>query len=374
MNELALIENTYRAAKNRIENLPELLKALNSWYLAYPENNFLHPCVIEEKTALVCQRNLSQIAADAYGELAKIAEQYGIYLKEDKRTRDSGHDFINRRKNLSIVLTFCLGLVASSRLVTAGELNHAGPVATVTANLSQPANPLQEAINAVHLGDKTIVLQPVRLPTAGEVIEAYAKNKPAMKADDQAETKIRDFLLAAYKPAAGDPAFVAEDFAAMAHYFAEYPQAIELLNELQQKKVTLKYKPNNWQTQAWGNQYTVDSVTIFFDTRVAAQLLNQADCQANPACDVSPADALLHELLHAKLMLIDTQHFIESGGMQLSRYPYEHEHEVIANENRLYDEMNQQDGLSRPIRHQHSGKLYHVNCSACMPAELIAAN
>ena len=136
----------------------------------------------------------------------------------------------------------------------------------------------------------------------------------------------------------------------------------------------LKYKADNWQAQAWGSQYTVDSVTVSFDTRVAAQLLNQADCRANPACDISPADALLHELLHAKLMLVDSRRFIENGGMQQSLYNFQHEREVIADENQLYHAMNMQDGRSRPIRKEHAGRLYHVKCAACGPTELVSAN
>ena len=67
-----------------------------------------------------------------------------------------------------------------------------------------------------------------------------------------------------------------------------------MLGDLQQKKLVLKYKANNWQAQAWGTQLAIDSVTIFFDTRVGAQLLYLDNCQANPACNISPADALLH--------------------------------------------------------------------------------
>ncbi|TAK65334.1 hypothetical protein [Methylobacter sp.] len=372
-NEILTIEQTYRGASNRIDNIPNLVKALNRWYLAYPGQNYLHPCVIDGKAALVCQRGLSNNSGQAFVELQAIADQYRIYLKEDIRTQESSHNFNNRRKNIGLVLTFCLGLMASSRLVTAAELQQPA-ASSVTVQLAMPINSMQAKVEVGHDGEEVISLRRTRLPTAEQVLESYAKQKPSIKIDGQAQEKIKNFLSAAYQPEPGDPANIGSDIADIAQYYAQYPQVIDLLEELQGKKLVLKYKANNWQAQAWGNEFSVDSVVISFDTRVGAQLLNQADCHANPACNISPADALLHELLHAKLMLIDSQHFIDSGGMKQTLYPFEHEREVIASENQLYHEMNQQDGLSRPLRHRHSGELFQVKCAACLPTETLAAN
>jgi hypothetical protein len=367
MDQILMIEQTYRSAFSRIDNIPELLKALNHWYQAYAGYNDLHPCVIDGRAALVCQRDLSKTAAQAFAELRAIADRYQIYLKEDSRTQDNGHALHNRRGNIGLVLSFCLGLMASSRLVTADELQ--GPVeGSATTQVAMRVD-----IQAGHDGEKVISLRHARPPTAAEVLKAYDRKKSSMKVDEQAEADIKRFLLAAYQPESGDPAHIGSDMGDMARYYAHYPEVIALLEELRGKKLVLKYKADNWQAQAWGNAFAVDSVVIYFDTRVGAQLLSHADCQANPACNISPADALLHELLHAKLMLIDSRHFIDIGGMQQSLYPFEHEREVMAGENRLYQEMNHQDGLSRPLRHRHSGELFHVNCAACQPGEILAA-
>lgn len=374
MNEILTIEQTYREALNRIDNIPDLVKALNRWYLAYPEQNYLHPCVIDGRAALVCQRGLSSNSSQAFAELRVITDQYRIYLKEDTRTQEIGHNFNNRRKNIGLVLTFCLGLMASSRMVTAAELQQPAATGSVTVQLALPINPMQAKVEVGHDGEEVISLRRTRLPTAEQVLESYAKQKPSIKIDSQAQEKIKNFLSSAYQQEPGDPANIGSDIAEIAQYYAQYPQVIDLLEELRGKKLVLKYKANNWQAQAWGNEFSVDSVIISFDTRVGAQLLNQADCHANPACNISPADALLHELLHAKLMLIDSQHFIDSGGMKQTLYPFEHEREVIASENQLYHEMNQQDGLSRPLRHRHSGELFQVKCAACLPTETLAAN
>jgi hypothetical protein len=60
--------------------------------------------------------------------------------------------------------------------------------------------------------------------------------------------------------------------------------------------------------------------------------------------------------------------------MQQSLYPFEHEREVINQENQLYVQMNQEDGLFRPIRHQHIGVLVNVGCALCLPKEMLAHN
>jgi hypothetical protein len=374
MNEILMIERVYRQAENGIENLSGLSAALKHWYQVYPEHNFLHPCVIEGKAALVCQRGLSLLESGAYAELAEIAASYGIFLKEDNRAADVGREFSNRRKNIGLVLSFCVGLLASSRIVTAAELLNPMTTGMASVQLASPGDAMQASIAAAQNGDKVIRLRQAKLPSAQEVIAAYAEKQSALKVNQQAEISIKNLLKLAYQPEAADPAYIVNDLAEIADYYAKYPQVIQLLAELQTHKLVLKYKAGNWQAQAWGNQYAVDSVTITFDTRVAAQLLNQADCQANPACDISPADALLHELLHAKLMLVESRHFIESGGMQPTLYNYEHEREVIANENQLYYQMNLQDGRSRPLRKEHAGRLFHVNCAACAPTELVSAN
>ncbi|MCX7101917.1 MAG: hypothetical protein NTX38_10640 [Methylobacter sp.] len=368
MDEILTINQTYYGLNNPIGNVFELVRALNLWYKKYPEHNFLHPCVIDGKAALVCQRNLSQIDEQAHLELEAIADQFQLFLKQDCRTPGTDHEYAHCRRNIALVLTFCVVMVASSRRVSAGDFQKPAGVGSVSAQLS-----MQTKTEPVTVGENVISLRNTRLPTAEQVMASYAKQKPLMKTDAQAEVKIRNFLISAYQPEAADPTNINADIVEIAKYYAQYPEVINLLNELNQQKVVLKYKANNWQAQAWGNQHAVDSVTITFDTRVGAQLLNNQDCQANPACDISPADALLHELLHAKLMLLESQHFIDEGNMEPNLYPFEHEREVLLKENQLYAEMNQDDGLSRPLRTRHTGELFHVNCTACTPNEMIAS-
>jgi hypothetical protein len=374
MSEISTLKQVYQAAVQPVENIPELVRALSDWYFSYSKNNYLHPCVIDGKPTLVYQGNLLNVFPQAFYELRDIADTFQIFLKEDSRSFDTGHTDFNRRKNARLVLVFCLNLIAASRWVVADEQQSQPPVNIVNSHPAIPIHTIEATVSVFSNGSKVISLQHAKLPTAKQIIEAYSQKKLTLQVDEQAEISIRNFLVSAYMPKAGDPDYVVSDLAKIAHYFASYPQVVELISELQQKKLMLKYLKDNWQTQAWGTQFQVINATIFFDTRIAARLVEQAECSNTPACDISPADALLHELLHAKLMLVDSQHFIDIGGMQQSLYPYEHEREVIANENQLYYDMNSQDGLSRPIRIHHEGTLYHVKCSACMPEELIATN
>ncbi|OAI01137.1 hypothetical protein [Methylomonas methanica] len=375
MNGLSTLEQAFGGAASRIEGIDRLAGDLNRWYLQQPlECNFLHPCLIGGKPALVCQAGLSRDAEAAFAELAAIARRYGVYLKEDSRQRDDSSILHNRRREVSLVLSFCIGMMGSSRMVTANDLQPVNAVQSVASQLAEPANTMQVKLSVDKDGASTIRLRLRKPPSAAEVMAAYSQKQATLSRDPLAKTEIFNFLSDIYQAESADPANIGADLALMADYFSHYPQAVNLLSELRGQKLILKYKQNTWQTQAFGNQFGVDSVTIYFDTRLGAQLLNDPGCDSTPACSISPADALLHELLHAKLMLLDSQHFIDGGGMAQNLYPFEHEREVINHENRLYQDMNQLDGRARPLRHRHSGELLQVSCPACNPIKQVASS
>jgi hypothetical protein len=355
-------------------DISSLAKALQVWYLDYPAHHFLHPCVIDGKPALVCRAGLSREDNQAFAELQAIALHYGIYLKEDSRQRDDASLINNRRRSVGLVLSFCLSMLATSRVVTAQDLQSVGKVSSIASQLADQTHGMQANLSIDSNGTKVIRIRQSQAPSAAEVLAAYSQKQATLTSDKIQIDKIAGFLSAAYQAEPGDPAHIADDLATIADYYAHYPQVIDLLSELSGHKLVLKYRRNTWLAQAWGSQFTVDSVTIYFDTRLGAQLLNDPGCDSSPACSISPADALLHELLHAKLMLLDSQHFIDGGGMAQTLYPFEHEREVINHENRLYQDMNQLDGRARPLRHRHSGELLQVSCPACNPTKQVASS
>jgi hypothetical protein len=124
MNEIAIIESVYSEATHPVAELEKLTIDLHKWYLLFPNNNYLQPCVIDGKAALVCQKQLSTLAAEAYQALTAICQAYGIYLKEDAREKSLYPDSVHCRRRVAVVLTFCMGLMMASELVNANEKAH----------------------------------------------------------------------------------------------------------------------------------------------------------------------------------------------------------------------------------------------------------
>ena len=172
-----------------------------------------------------------------------------------------------------------------------------------------------------------------------------------------------------YTPASNDPDYIDRDLDEMARYFSRYPQAVELLTALKGQSWQLAYASNTFETKVRGSQIQVKSVKVYFDSRAAALLRSHRACAAaekRGACVASPADALLHELLHAKSALLESRQFIEQGGMNSVMYPFAHENDVIKRENALYKSMTAIDGSYRPNRHSHSGRVVASACVTCV--------
>ena len=346
-------------------NIPELVNDLSDWFYRYPQYHFLHPCIINGKAALVCHAQLSQLSPLAFTALEEITEKHVIFLKQDSRTAEQQHG-LNRRTNAAVVLGFCLGMI-STPVLSRDRVNESLVAKNqVTAELVSTHNHLSAQVKQTN-GQLVISLRHAKPPSAEQVLNAYKEKKQLQTIDANSLVKISTFLKKAYQHQQGDPVSIRVDLQKMAKYYAQYPRVVELISELSEKNVLLKYKKSHWQAQALGTQYAVEQVTVMFDTRVGAQLWMHPDCKANPACNITPADALLHELLHAKLMIVDSDEFIHNGGMKPTLYLFDHEKQVIVEENALYSEMSQQDGLARPIRRKHSGDLLYASCALCLP-------
>jgi len=119
MNELDIIEGIYRDATQPVARLDNLAIDLQHWYLAFPSNNYLQPCLIDGKASLVCQKQLSKLAPQAYQAIKAICLIYDIYLKEDARSPNENPNIVHCRRKMAVVLTFCVGLMAGSELASA---------------------------------------------------------------------------------------------------------------------------------------------------------------------------------------------------------------------------------------------------------------
>ena len=169
-----------------------------------------------------------------------------------------------------------------------------------------------------------------------------------------------------YKKQKSDPNYIINDLKEIANYYNDFPESVSLIEALKSKSWELSFDENSWVTTGSGNVMQVDKATIHFNTRSAAQLRLNNGCDDNPVCIASPADALLHELLHTHSMLVNGEEFIAQGGMNNVIYPYEHEYSVIGKERKIYASMSSQDNVKRPQRREHTGRTVKANCPTCI--------
>ncbi len=364
MDFIRTINQVYRKAETPCQlNTAVLLEDLQDWYSHHPRNNFLHPCIIDGQAALVCHAGLSVLSPGSFASLLAVTTKHGILLKQDQRKTEQDAT-VNRRNKTAVVLTFCVSLMSASAHGRAGNEPAMGSRQLAVQMVS--ARHVSSSVGQKR-GRKVIRLRHIGPPPVEQVLSAYKQNRQFQRSDRNARFKISRFLLNAYQRQPGDPTSVITDLQKTAEYYARYPRVLELFSELKDQNVFLKYKKSHWQAEASGTQYSGDQVTVYFDTRLGAQLWIHQGCKTNPACHITPADALLHELLHAKLMIVDSDDFIARGGMKPSLYLFDHESDVIAQENALFRNMTEQDHLLRPLRKRHTGELLNVSCVLCFP-------
>lgn len=178
---------------------------------------------------------------------------------------------------------------------------------------------------------------------------------------------ISSIFLRHWRPGPDDPPTLRDDIVLMAQYFQRYPQVRSLILQLSQRPWQMQYSPKNHSSDVSGTNITVDQVRIFFDPRSAGQFRFHKVCpQKRPFCIASPADLLLHELLHAYQALLKPRDFIAQGGMATVIYPYEHEQYIIDLEQFYYRAMTDIDNHARPVRSEHFGKSVTVACAVCV--------
>ena len=136
------------------------------------------------------------------------------------------------------------------------------------------------------------------------------------------DNTISALLLNHYQPQANDPAYIVQDLMYLAQYLNQYDDALTIIQSLEDKKWRLRYQKNTFRTDVIGSNLQIDSVNIYFDSRSAAKFKFHRACQEKKHhCIASPADALLHEFLHAQTALLQPEDFIAQGGFNNVIYP-----------------------------------------------------
>lgn len=181
------------------------------------------------------------------------------------------------------------------------------------------------------------------------------------------QDKIYGILTEHYRHTAAAPAYLQEDLALMAEYFARFNPVRNLFAELEGQQWHWQYGKHQAETRVHGTRLQVRSVTVHFDSRAGAQFQFRDACTEKiPYCFTAPADVFLHELLHVRAILKSPKTFIAQGGMAEHIYPHRHEQQTLAAERQLYAAMSRQDEMPRPTRSSHRGRRTSTHCVTCL--------
>ena len=341
-------------------NTQVLLKRLMSSQHAI-KGNFLHPCVINNQDTLVHAHDLAQRAPDFYQQLQTYAEQNGYALVADRRDH-SNPDQSGRRRAWLPVMVLSLGL---NTAVAASDKNDSASHASIYGQSYSQSQSVLSLIHPSNHDDEDLLHQH---SSEGHFEQAHALEHLEYEIPASAEAEaLENILQQHYRASADEPEHIQNDLTQIARYLSQYPEAVTLLEDLADYSWQLSFAENTFETEVRGTPFQVQAVNIRFDSRAAAQLRSHKDCKTKAnACIASPADALLHELLHARAALLDTKNFIAQGGLNSIMYPYEHERSVIEHENSIYQAMSERDGVMRPQRFSHAGRLVASSCSFCI--------
>lgn len=326
---------------------------------------FLHPCVVDGCPTIIHAADLAKQSPEFFLELRFFAHQHNYQLLPERRSNDKLVGF-ERRTWLPVML-FTVGMNSA---VVAKDLNGktSQSLALFDATVTEQMISIEQPEVQVKSKQSSEVQQ-IEDETALHRMQITTDIDPWVddNHDQMLVAELTEILKDHYKPGKGDPEFIESDLQEMAAYFSRYHQASQLIRDLKGHNWSLRFKPETFKTDIRGNHYKVHAARVYFDSRSAAQLKSHKSCgEKLGACVASPADALLHELLHAKAALVTPTIFIEQGGLNGVIYPFAHEHSVIQEENALYNAMSEVDGRMRPQRHRHAGRLAATSCVTCI--------
>ena len=197
-------------------------------------------------------------------------QKHGIQLRPCKRKNNTSIKEDSRRRRFAPLLLLTLGMSSASLLQAENRQQHLKLTSDTTIEHSHShtfntPEILSEAVNTV------------------------------------AKTKIKNVLLAKLNLTENTPQNIEAEIDRMAGYYSKFDEVISLIAKIEHEDWTLQYAPHTFQTTVEGSQLSIDSMTVYFDPRSGAKLQFYDRCSdAKPFCVASPADALLHELIHVR--------------------------------------------------------------------------
>lgn len=222
--------------------------------------------------------------------------------------------------------------------------------------------PLASAQDAVQLN----MAQPelaLPEPVAGKVRDGYqAALQPRVNGQKRSEIMqvLQEKLVAPRHEQYAQWQQALQDIAA---YYSQFDEVHALILELAPLNWQLHMSPGQFETRVSGSRLAAERALVRFDPFSAVQLKFNRACQSKPAfCFASPADVLLHELLHVQAVLGVNAVGVLGG----AAYPWQHEHHTLSAERRIYRQMRQVDQRPRPLRTEHTGRTLTVACVTCL--------
>lgn len=310
----------------------------------------VHPCVINDQPHIIYPRGLKEKSPGLFERLSQHFLSKGYNLKEDQRSDNTSNKFNSERRKWAPVLLFTASLFFES-----------SAFADVEVEINEAKNiPQQQQVEL-----QLISNQHIRQQIQG-TLSTVVDNSQQVKIKSQLAGAIFEILNTRYQRKPSDPEYIEEDLKQVANYYSDFPESIALIEDLKDENWELVFDEHNWVTTGSGSMMQVNKAVIHFNTRSAAQLKLNNGCADNPVCIASPADALLHELLHTHSMLVKSEEFIAQGGMNNVMYPYKHEYAVIDKERELYARMSSKDNIKRPQRREHTGRTVKARCPTCI--------
>lgn len=309
----------------------------------------LHPCVIQGKRYLIHHPQLEDLAPSYYLAVSTFAKQHHQSLRKDQRSPllHAAKDHHHRRKPWLPVLVLSASL--------------GGIPLSASADSAPREVHLNAITSAQGLAEQTATAAQMNPLTEAEHHTSLPLNDPYW------QQRITRILLDHWQTTPDDPHSLEQDLKDMAGYFSRFPAVQALFQSLENGEWQLTFAPKTFATSVTGSRLHVDHITVQFDPHSAAQFKFHKACRTKtPFCVASPADVLLHELLHTQSILADPEAFIAEGGMNSFIYPYQHERQTIEKEKLLYQAMSKVDQVPRPLRSEHTGRHIAVACTTCI--------
>lgn len=311
----------------------------------------LHSCIIGGQAHYIHEPGLARQDPDYFERLSEFARRHKITLKADQRSATPSAFDCRRRKLLPIVL-LTFGLCAQPMALASDEQHEKATLKLIG----------ESEFSISRDSDELMISLPDEIQATHEAIHSDSEASEYQDKSLIIEQTLREHWV----KQDSDPESLDQDIVAMADYYSQHHEAFALISSLSEHKWELKYAPHTFQTDVVGTRMKINTITVYFDPRSGAKLKFYDKCsEKTPFCVASPADALLHELIHANTITANPSQFIAEGGLSGHIYPTEHEHQTIKKENKLYRAMSRRDSRPRPLRNEHTGRHVLVSCVTC---------